>query len=126
MSKFQAEAILRQFVSVFTPVTDDALPPVCNRCLNALESITVTEEGVLKLLQSINVNKAIGPDKIPNQVLKECAEEFAPAVRCLFQLSLDSCTLPDGWTNANVSSIFKKRQTQGRKLPSSVSDVSHL
>ena len=32
----------------------------------------------------------------------------APAVRCLFQLSLDSGTLPDDWTNANVSPIFKK------------------
>ena len=107
-SSAKAEAILRQFVSVFTPVTDDALPPVRNRCVNALESIIVTEEGVLKLLQNINVNKAIGPDKIPNQALKECAQELAPAVRCLFQLSLESGTLPDDWTNANVSPIFKK------------------
>ena len=104
----KAESFLRQFVSVFTPVTDDNLPNVTNRCNNSLQTITVTEIGVQKLLENVNVNKAIGPDKIPNHVLKECATELAPAITCIFQSSLDSGTLPDDWTNANVSPIFKK------------------
>ena len=104
----KAESFLRQFVSVFTPVTDDNLPNVTNRCNNSLQTITVTEIGVQKLLENVNVNKAIGPNKIPNHVLKECATELAPAITCIFQSSLDFGTLPDDWTNANVSPIFKK------------------
>ena len=107
-SKGKAEVILKQFVSVFTPITEDNTSAIEDRCNNSLETITVTVEGVQKLLENVNINKAVGPDKIPNQILKECATELAPAVMCLFQRSLDSGTLPDDWTNANVSPIFKK------------------
>ena len=89
-------------------MTDESAENLPERCQNSIERITVTEQGVLKLLQHINTNKAIGPDNIPNQILKECAKELAPGITCIFQSSLDSGSLPEDWTNANVSPIFKK------------------
>ena len=77
-SKGKAEVILKQFVSVFTPITEDNTSAIEDRCNNSLETITVTVKGVQKLPENVNVNKAVGPDKIPNQ----CAE-LAPAVMCM-------------------------------------------
>ena len=107
-SKAKAELLLKQFVSVFTPPSKTEMPYIQKNYRNPLETITVTNKGVLKLMKGINILKAPGPDQIPNKVLKECADELAPAVTCLFQASLDTGMLPDDWTNANVAPIYEK------------------
>ncbi len=107
-SKSKAEILLRQFSSVFTRIKKGILPEVRKYVDDPLTHITITETGVAKLLRNIKINKASGPDNIPNMVLKECATELSPAVACLFQLSIDSGTLPPDWTSANVAPIFKK------------------
>ena len=107
-SKNKAEILLHQFSSVFTRIKKGILPEVKKYVKEPLTHITITEPGVAKLLRNIKVNKASGPDNIPNIVLKECATELSPAVACLFQLSIDSGTLPPDWISANVAPIFKK------------------
>ena len=49
---------------------------------------------VLKLLTSINPSKAAGPDAIKPVVLKELAHEIASEVSAIFQLSLNTGTVP--------------------------------
>ena len=73
-----------------------------------MADITVSEEGVLKLLQQLNPNKASGPDAIPPSTLKELATEIAPIITVIFQRSLDSGKLPSTWLSANITPIFKK------------------
>ena len=68
----------------------------------------IKTEGVEKLLKNIVTSKACGPDNIPNIILKNCAVQLAPGLRTIFQLSVDSGTLPKDWLNANVSPVFKK------------------
>ena len=75
-----------------------------------IENITISIEGVEKLLDNINIHKAIGPDKISNIILKTCSKEISPALANIFQQSLDTGTLPNDWENSNISPIFKKRQ----------------
>ena len=50
---------------------------------NKITDIKVSVEGVKKLLQNLKPNKAAGPDRIPNRVLKELAEELAPIIAAL-------------------------------------------
>ena len=50
----------------------------------------------------------MGPDGIPNIVLKNCAEEISQWLSTIFQFSLDSGTLPSDWRNANITPVFKK------------------
>ncbi|XP_072022921.1 uncharacterized protein [Amphiura filiformis] len=52
--------------------------------------------------------KASGPDNIPNKILKECSVELAPLLSALFNQSISTGVLPDDWTTANVSPVFKK------------------
>ena len=50
-----------------------------------MEEITVTEHGVCKLLQKINLRKACGPDMISARILKDLADELAPLLISTFQ-----------------------------------------
>ena len=68
----------------------------------------MTKKEQKKLLRNLNISKASGPDNIPNILLKECAAELSPVVTHLFQKSIDSGTLPQDWTSANIAPIYKK------------------
>ena len=107
----KARILLKQFKSVFTPQddSDQEMPHVdSNNIKSTLSSIAITETGVAKLLRGVNPSKASGPDNIPNRVLKECADQIAPSLCCIFQRSLDTGILPQDWRSANISSVFKK------------------
>ena len=66
------------------------------------------EAGIRKLLLKLKPHKASGPDRLPNLVLKELAWELAPILSSLFNKSLSSGILPDDWTHAFITPVFKK------------------
>ena len=92
----------------------DHLPTMSLPRYPNIENITISIEGVEKLLDSINIHKASGPDKIPNIILKTCSLEISPALANIFQQSLDTGALPNDWKNANISPILKRQQTHGQ------------
>ena len=105
-SKTKAELLNHQFKSVFTIDDDsDHLPTMSHPKYPNIENITISIEGVEKLLDNINIHKASGPDKIPNIILKTCSNEISPALANIFQQSLDTGTLPNDWKNSNISPI---------------------
>ena len=73
-----------------------------------MPDVDISTGGVLKLLTSLNPSKAAGPDAIKPVVLKELANETAPVVTAIFQLSLDIGTVPLDWKMALVTPLFKK------------------
>ena len=66
--------------------------------------------GCSETLESLNVNKASGPDGMPTYLLKELLHELAPILASLFQQSLDQGQLPNDWIKGIVVAIFKKRK----------------
>jgi hypothetical protein len=104
---------LKQFKSAFS-TKDTYSPDVFNtRCkisgqYPSADELDITENGLLKLLTSINPNKAAGPDNIKPKLLKELATETAPILTILFWKSFDTGEVPSDWRNANVSQVFKK------------------
>ena len=70
--------------------------------------MTAQEAGVRKLLSQLKPHKASGPDNIPNRVLRELSAELAPCLTTLFNQSLESGTIPDDWSKASISPVFKK------------------
>ena len=75
---------------------------------DTINNIKISKEGVLKLLQGINENKATGPDNIPGKFLKLCSTELHETFTILFQKSLDTGIVPDDWKQANIFPLFKK------------------
>ena len=73
-----------------------------------MKDIHIETHGVEKLLKNINTKKTCGPDMISKIVLKEFANEIAPLLSHIFQLSIDTGKLHKDWRNANMSPIFKK------------------
>ena len=98
-SKSKAELLLKQFSSVFTIENkDDPLPTLNSNKFPSINNLVIDERGVLKLINNLNVNKAVGPDGIPNKFLKACAKEVAPVLTNIFRLSLSTDQLPqDLW-----------------------------
>ena len=78
-----------------------------------MPDISVSERGILQLLNNLKTSEAVGPDGIHARArtLKETALEIAPILKCLFQKSLDSGSLLEDWRSANICSIYKKRVT---------------
>ena len=88
---------------------------------NDMPGIFITERGVFKLLQALNISKEAGPEVLRPRVLKELSSELAPILTLLFQASLNQQSLPDLWKHAIVNPIYKKGDTTN---PSNYSPVS--
>ena len=107
----KANALNRQFCSVFTSENDHDRTPTSSAASDTtinMQEITVTIEGVYKLLSNLNPKKAAGPDDIPARLLQLTAKEIAPALTKLFNMSLNTGEIPIIWKHARVQPIFKK------------------
>lgn len=104
----KAKAILlnKQFVSVFSS-DDDNCPNMTSPRSPSMPEITVTVNGVKKLLSKINPYKASGPDNVPARFLKELANEISPALTLLFNASLLQGIVPAEWKEAIINPIYK-------------------
>ena len=74
----KVKILLQKFQSVFTKHDSSPPPELKGVPFPSLDSLTITTEGVTKLLRNLNPAKASGPDNIPNQILKTCADGIAP------------------------------------------------
>ena len=99
--------MLKEFSSVFTHEDINSIPWL-GPAEQKISDITVTEEGVSKLLANIKTHKASGPDKISNRVLKELHAQLAPPMTALFNQSLTTGSIPTDWSNALITPVYKK------------------
>ena len=65
----------------------------------------LSTDGILKLIKSLKLNKASGPDNISARVLTICAKEIAPILTVLFTQSFNSGELPNDWSTVNITPI---------------------
>jgi hypothetical protein len=63
---------------------------------------------VKEKIKNLKETSAAGPDVIRPRMLKELADEIAPALVIIFQRSLQYGEVPEDWKTANVTPIFKK------------------
>ena len=104
----KAEVLQSQFTSIFTK-EDTSIPlPTDYKQLPTMPNIIIQPNGVKQLLDSLDCNKATGPDLIPTRVLKECSTVLVPILANIFQKSIDTGSIPDDWLTANVVAVFRK------------------
>ena len=75
---------------------------------NDFEFSNVSEEGIKKILLSLDTSKAAGMDQIPAKFLREGAEVLALPLRNIINLSIKESTFPEEYTIAKSQPIFKK------------------
>ena len=60
-----------------------------------MDKIEITESGITKLSIDLNADKAPGPDKLPNLLLKNAAKEISPILKDISEHSIQTGKLPD-------------------------------
>ena len=107
-NQMKAELLNNYFTSVFTPHSSEPPPIISDTSFPNIATISVDINGVLNLLNELNISKATGPDNIPAHFLKLCAIEVAPILTLIFQPSIHQSSVPPDWKQANIVPIFKK------------------
>lgn len=97
------------FQSVFS-TTELVVRESFETTFDTMPEFVVEDYGVLKLLRNLKFHSAMGPDGIPNYVLKVCAAAISPFLVILFNKSLFTSRLPLEWKTANVVPIRKSGQ----------------
>jgi hypothetical protein len=111
----KANVMNDQFKSVFSNIDKINESEFESKCKLSIKSnyqtmpdITITCEGIAKLLLNLNPNKAAGPDQIKPRALKVLATEIAPILTIIFQIFLESGVVPSDWKTAHVAPVYKK------------------
>ena len=71
------------------------------------ESPIISLEAVEKMLMTTKPYKSVGPDGIPNWVLKDLAGLVGPPIFAIFNKSLAEGRIPIDWKKAHVTPILK-------------------
>ena len=83
--------------------------PFCRTMIPALEDIQVTEAEVLKLINSLDANKATGSDNLPVKIIKLIAIIILEPLCRLYNKSLRLGIFPHTWKEAIVVPIYKSK-----------------
>ena len=70
--------------------------------------ITITVQGVDKLLTELNPYKVQGPDEISPRLLKELHTEIASILTIIFQRTLDTGIVLKDWKHAIITPAFNQ------------------
>ena len=96
------------------PITNDSSLPN-NQTLETvtrLSDINIDTDTIIKLIRSLDPNKAHGCDGISIRMLKLCATSISKPLHILFNNSVISECFPNEWKKANVIPVHKKGDKQ--------------
>ena len=74
-------------------------------------NITVSLNGILKLLKDLNPHKAAGPYQLKLLDFQRLRDVIAPVMKVIYQKSLDSGRVPKDWNTAYVRPLLKRGDT---------------
>ena len=111
--KLTSDQLNKYFVSVFTKEDLTNIPDpdkifMGNSVNEGLNKIEISEVVVYNKLSEINVNKCIGVDDLHPKLLYELRSELVKPLCTLFNLSVETASLPQDWRDANVTPLYKK------------------
>jgi hypothetical protein len=75
---------------------------------NSLNIPHISDSNVKRGISRLHSTKCVGPDEVPNFIIKGCSEIFTPLLSHIFNLSLLTGNFPSLWKKAAVVPIFKK------------------
>ena len=120
-SSSKVEILNEQFVSAYTREDSFKFQTKGPSSHPSMEPIEVQSKGVHKVLFNLKIHNAVGPDCIPNFILKNAADQMAPILTKLYQFLLNTGEVPADWKNAFVVLVFKKGE---KHIPSNYRPVS--
>ena len=92
----------------FLSITENFSPlsPLCPT-QHVPNEFLVSEAEVYRSLSSLQVAKSVGPDELPNKVLKEFATELSPVIQDIYNQSIKEAYFPDLLKSSIISPVPK-------------------
>ena len=84
----------------------DLNAPILPCVSGQLSHVTVSVDEVVDILRSLDTKKAIGRDKLPTIVFKECADPLAPSITAIINFSWKKGFQLSDWKKSKCSSYF--------------------
>ena len=102
--------VLNDHFSAISTIDDTNvnLPEFSLKCVSILSDIVITVNDVFDVLSTLDIGKAVGPDKISHRMLKATARTISSPLSLLFNRSLSESSFPTIWKKAHVIPLFKK------------------
>ena len=102
--------LLNNFFCSISNITDSNLsPPIFeNRTDSRLDILSVTAEEVKDILETLQIGKAVGHDRISHHMLKNTSSSVCKPLQIIFNSSLQCGKFPSSWKSALVIALFKK------------------
>ena len=92
-----------------TIVNDIILPStIIYRTENRLSTISLKNEDVLKIIKSLNINKAHGLDDISITLLQNSVAEVVKPLSLIFKNCIQYGIFPNLWKKSNIVPVHKK------------------
>ena len=102
------------FSSKCTPVTsDNSLSRlVVLNSESSLSAIGFNNDDILKIIRSLNVNKAHGNDTVSVIMIKICDQAIVEPLSIFYKNRIDTGIFPDLWKKSNIVPVHKKADKQ--------------
>lgn len=95
---------LNIFFARFVAVVLEVLEPQVQHAAHSSTTLTLEEHEVRRTLRAVNPRKAAGPEGVPGQILRDCAEHLAG----IFTKSLAQAVVPFCLKSSTVVPLPKK------------------
>ena len=95
--------------------TGSTIPSSRPMCDKTLCDIVINREKVLRLIRSLDTNKAHGWDEISVHMIKICDSSLVEPLCHIFETYLATGICPSMWKKANIVAIHKKESRQNKK-----------
>ena len=98
------------------------LPKFSARTNQTLNSVFISEDKIIQVIEKLSSKKAHGFDGISIAMLKICSREIAVPLCFIYKSCLKAGKFPSNWKRANVQPVHKKnsRQEKGNYRPISL------
>ena len=73
-----------------------------------LDTIAISQQSILDIIKSLNVNKAHGPDNISGRMIQLCGDKITLHLSIIFVNIINTGIFPTLWKSGNVTPIHKK------------------
>ena len=97
------------FLDQCKPIINDSTLPIFTQitCSN-LDTIAISEQSILDIIKSLNVNKAHVPDNISGRMIEVCGDKITLPLSIIFVNIINTGIFLTLWKSGNVTSIHKK------------------
>ena len=112
--KLKANFFNKFFSDKCTPIQNNSVISNFIECksMNRLTSIIFNDESILKIIRTLDVNKAHGHDDISIRMIKLCGKSVIPAISLIYKNCINSGIFPNIWKKSNVVPVHKKGDKQ--------------